>query len=87
MGLMIKNKVDVVIVDDVVERFSQWNGFALVGRVVDFDTLTSLKTLLRNHDFPTVDIKYLGGYSVVLVFQDNANAEVFLKDSSVWAGW
>ncbi|KAF5800980.1 putative RNA recognition motif domain, nucleotide-binding alpha-beta plait domain superfamily [Helianthus annuus] len=86
-SVLNRNKVDVVKVDDVVERFSLWNGFALVGRVVDFDTLTSLKTLIRNHDCPTVDIKYLGGYSVVLVFQDKENAEVFLKDYSVWAGW
>ncbi|KAJ0524618.1 putative RNA recognition motif domain, nucleotide-binding alpha-beta plait domain superfamily [Helianthus annuus] len=86
-SVLNRNKVDVVKVDDVVERFSLWNGFALVGRVVDFDTLTSLKTLIRNHDCPMVDIKYLGGYSVVLVFQDEQNAEVFLKDCSVWAGW
>ncbi|KAJ0926299.1 putative RNA recognition motif domain, nucleotide-binding alpha-beta plait domain superfamily [Helianthus annuus] len=86
-SVLNRNKVDVVKVDDVVERFSLWNGFALVGRVVDFDTLTSLKTLIRNHDCPMVDIKYLGGYSVVLVFQDEQNAEVFLKDCSIWAGW
>ncbi|MFS7977529.1 putative RNA recognition motif domain, nucleotide-binding alpha-beta plait domain superfamily [Helianthus anomalus] len=40
-------KVDVINIVDNVEGFSSWQGYSLVGRVVDFKTLTGLKECNR----------------------------------------
>ncbi|KAJ0682980.1 putative RNA recognition motif domain, nucleotide-binding alpha-beta plait domain superfamily [Helianthus annuus] len=86
-SVMNRNRVDIIRVDDVVERFFEWNGYAFVGRVVDFSTLGSLKQLLRKNGCSLVDIKYLGGLTVVVVFHDSGEAERFIKDNSSWSVW
>ncbi|KAJ0943655.1 putative RNA-binding domain superfamily [Helianthus annuus] len=67
-SVLNRNKVDVIKIDDNVEGFVQWHGVALVGKVVNFLTLTSLKKELRSNGWPLVSIKYMGGFSVVMVF-------------------
>ncbi|KAF5804958.1 putative RNA recognition motif domain, nucleotide-binding alpha-beta plait domain superfamily [Helianthus annuus] len=86
-SVMNRNKVDIIRVDDVVERFSDWNGYAFVGRVVDFNTLVTLKQLLRKNGCSSMDIKYLGGLTVVLVFHESGEAERFFNDNSCWSVW
>ncbi|KAF5819567.1 putative RNA recognition motif domain, nucleotide-binding alpha-beta plait domain superfamily [Helianthus annuus] len=86
-SLLNRNKVDVINIDDSVERFSHWSGCALRGRVVDLNTLTSLNQLLKKKGWKSLDIKYLGGFSVALVFYDSGDAESFLKDTRSWSGW
>ncbi|KAF5765911.1 hypothetical protein HanXRQr2_Chr15g0709171 [Helianthus annuus] len=86
-SVMNRNKVDIIRVDDVVERFFEWNGYAFVGRVVDFNTLGSLKQVLRKNGCSSVDIKYLGGLTVVVVFHESGEAERFINDNSSWSVW
>ncbi|KAJ0779408.1 putative RNA recognition motif domain, nucleotide-binding alpha-beta plait domain superfamily [Helianthus annuus] len=86
-SLLNRNKVDVLKVDDSVERFAHWNGFALARRVVNFNTLGSLKHLIRKQGWTSLDIKYLGGLSVALVFYDKGDADKFLNDKSLWSVW
>ncbi|KAJ0508026.1 putative RNA recognition motif domain, nucleotide-binding alpha-beta plait domain superfamily [Helianthus annuus] len=86
-SVMNRNKVDIIRVDDVVERFFEWNGYAFVGRVVDFNTLGSLKQVLRKNGCSSVDIKYLGGLTVVVVFHESGEAERFINDNSTWSVW
>ncbi|MFS7994075.1 hypothetical protein Hanom_Chr12g01101601 [Helianthus anomalus] len=86
-SLLNKNKVDVLKVDDSVERFTHWNSCALAGRVVNFNTLGSLKFLIRKQGWISLDIKYLGGLSVALVFYDKGDADKFLNDKSLWSVW
>ncbi|KAJ0600784.1 hypothetical protein HanIR_Chr03g0121051 [Helianthus annuus] len=66
------NKVDVIKIDDNVEGFVQWHGVALVGKVVDFLTLTSLKKELRSNGWTLVSIK---------------RSDRFLGDKNMWARW
>ncbi|KAF5813597.1 putative RNA recognition motif domain, nucleotide-binding alpha-beta plait domain superfamily [Helianthus annuus] len=86
-SLLNRNKVDVIKVDDSVERFSHWRDCALTGRVVNFHTLTSLKKLIRTCGWRSLDIKYLGGLSVVLVFYDSGDRDVFLNYKDTWSKW
>ncbi|KAL9993793.1 putative RNA recognition motif domain, nucleotide-binding alpha-beta plait domain superfamily [Helianthus debilis subsp. tardiflorus] len=86
-SVLNRNKVDVIKVDDVVEGFSQWNGVALVGKVLDFNILSSLKKLLRNKGWVNVGIKYVGGFSVMLVFNDVEEVLKFYDDKSMWSMW
>ncbi|KAJ0440174.1 hypothetical protein HanRHA438_Chr16g0787501 [Helianthus annuus] len=85
-SVLNRNIVDVIKVDDVVESFSIWNGVSLVGRVLDFNILSSLNVVLRRHCF-FCDIKYLGGFTVALVFQDSNVVESFINDKARWSTW
>ncbi|KAJ0892121.1 putative RNA-directed DNA polymerase [Helianthus annuus] len=86
-SLLNRNKVDVISIDDSVERFSHWKGSALRGKVMDINTLTSLNQLLSKNGWKDLDIKYLGGLTVALVFYDSRVADNFLHDAHSWAGW
>ncbi|KAM0020723.1 putative RNA recognition motif domain, nucleotide-binding alpha-beta plait domain superfamily [Helianthus debilis subsp. tardiflorus] len=86
-SLLNRNKVDVIKVDDSVERFSHWRDCALTGRVVNFHTLTSLKQMLRTCGWRSLDIKYLGGLSVALVFYNSGDRDVFLNCKVSWSKW
>ncbi|KAJ0841398.1 putative RNA recognition motif domain, nucleotide-binding alpha-beta plait domain superfamily [Helianthus annuus] len=86
-SLLNRNKVDVIRVDDNVERFSHWYGNALMGRVVDFQTLISLKQLVRKQGWKSLDIKYLGGLTIVLVLYDSGDRDGFFIDKVKWSVW
>ncbi|KAJ0809040.1 putative RNA recognition motif domain, nucleotide-binding alpha-beta plait domain superfamily [Helianthus annuus] len=86
-SLLNRNRMDVIRVEDGVEGFTQWNGKALVGKVADFKTLSSLKTMLCNRGWPTVEIKYVGGFTVVLVFNNSSDADSFFLESTGWSSW
>ncbi|KAF5795977.1 putative RNA recognition motif domain, nucleotide-binding alpha-beta plait domain superfamily [Helianthus annuus] len=86
-SVLNRNKVDTILVDDNVEGFYQWHGMSLVGKVVDFNTLTSLKELLRSRGWNSVAIKYVGGFSVLLVFTCLEDAESFLSYKNMWSVW
>ncbi|KAM0062285.1 putative RNA-binding domain superfamily [Helianthus debilis subsp. tardiflorus] len=85
-SILNRNIVDVIKVDDVVESFSIWDGVSLVGRVLDFNILSSLNMVLRRRCF-FCDIKYLGGFTVALVFQDSNVVESFINDKDRWSTW
>ncbi|KAM0024120.1 putative RNA recognition motif domain, nucleotide-binding alpha-beta plait domain superfamily [Helianthus debilis subsp. tardiflorus] len=86
-SVLNRNKVDVIRVDDVVERFSHYKGIALVGRVVDFNILCTLNVLIHKLGCYSVDLKYLGGFTMALVFKDSGMADKFLADDSNWSAW
>ncbi|KAJ0641671.1 putative RNA recognition motif domain, nucleotide-binding alpha-beta plait domain superfamily [Helianthus annuus] len=86
-SVLNRNKVDVIRVDDVVERFSHYKGIGLVGRVVAFNILCTLNVLIHKFGCYSVDLKYLGGFTVALVFKDSGMADKFLTDDSNWSAW
>ncbi|KAM0009058.1 hypothetical protein Hdeb2414_s0007g00240941 [Helianthus debilis subsp. tardiflorus] len=86
-SVLNRNKVDVISVDDNVEGFKQQRSVALVGKVIYFITLTSLKPMMRNQGWSSVGIKYVGGFSVMLVLTCMEEAECFLGDRNLWSTW
>ncbi|KAJ0922607.1 hypothetical protein HanPSC8_Chr05g0205851 [Helianthus annuus] len=86
-SVLNRNKVDVISVDDNVEGFKHWRSVALVGKVIDFITLPSLKPMMRSQGWSSVGIKYVGGFSVMLVFTGMEEAKCFLGDRNLWSTW
>ncbi|KAF5804221.1 putative RNA recognition motif domain, nucleotide-binding alpha-beta plait domain superfamily [Helianthus annuus] len=84
-SVLNKNTVEVINVDDNVRGFSEWNGCSLMGKVVDFKALTSLKGCLNSGGWGSVDIKYASGYVVLLVFRSIADCERFYADKGWWS--
>ncbi|KAJ0524867.1 hypothetical protein HanRHA438_Chr09g0383711 [Helianthus annuus] len=58
-------------------RFYQWHGLSLVGKVVDFNTLTSLRKLLRSPGWKLVAINFL---------PDKNTWAVWFEGLKVWDG-
>ncbi|KAJ0669650.1 putative RNA recognition motif domain, nucleotide-binding alpha-beta plait domain superfamily [Helianthus annuus] len=73
-SMLNRNKVDVIKVDDNVEGFVHWHGVALVGK-------------LKSNGLPLVSIKYMGGFSVVMVFPSTEDSDRFLGDKNMWSRW
>ncbi|MFS8022052.1 hypothetical protein Hanom_Chr16g01434901 [Helianthus anomalus] len=65
-SVLNRDKVDVISVDDNVEGFKHWRSVALVGKVIDFITLTSLKPMMKSQGWSSVGIKYVGGFSLAI---------------------
>lgn len=80
-----KNKVDVIKVDDNIEGFSTWYGLSLVGKVIDFKILTTLKAVLGKRGWSYVAIKYVSGLNVMLVFKGLDDCDRFLMDKEMWS--
>nr|GEW21860.1 RNA-directed DNA polymerase, eukaryota [Tanacetum cinerariifolium] len=50
---------------------------SLLGKVKEFMSLTNLKLVLAKEGFPRIEIKYMGGYWVMIVFQDEETKNRF----------
>ncbi|KAF5795151.1 hypothetical protein HanRHA438_Chr08g0347751 [Helianthus annuus] len=77
----------VIKIDGNVKGFAKWYEYALVGRVSDFKILISLRKLLKVNGYNRVEIKYLGGLRVGLVFEDVELLNYFKDTDVVWKGW
>ncbi|KAJ0782624.1 hypothetical protein HanLR1_Chr01g0010391 [Helianthus annuus] len=62
-----------------------WNDVALVGRVLNFKTLANLRNWLSMAVNLKVNIKYLGGFHVALVFQSEGDMRWFLQNNGLWS--
>ncbi|KAJ0547794.1 hypothetical protein HanIR_Chr08g0376221 [Helianthus annuus] len=77
----------VIIVPDRVEAFKDFHGLAVVGRVVDLETLVDIDRLLSIAKFVVANIQYLGGLSVLISFHEEESVNRFLSVKNVWEPW
>ncbi|KAK9053643.1 hypothetical protein SSX86_024717 [Deinandra increscens subsp. villosa] len=73
-----------IVVDSQFQGVLKWNGVGLVGRVCNFDTLTKLRIWLDSIVGSSVRIKYVGGFWVILVFEDEEATRDFLSSKKMW---
>ncbi|KAJ0440185.1 hypothetical protein HanRHA438_Chr16g0787631 [Helianthus annuus] len=74
-------------IDKNVRAFVNLYEVAVLGRVVDLALLTSLKERLRFAGCSKVDMKYLGGFPVFLVFECSEIRDAFLASNDMWKGY
>nr|GEX79029.1 nucleotide-binding alpha-beta plait domain-containing protein [Tanacetum cinerariifolium] len=55
----------------------------LLGKVKEFASLTNLKVVLAKEGFSNIDFKYMGGFWVMMVFQDESTKARFRANSAV----
>ncbi|KAJ0705932.1 putative RNA recognition motif domain, nucleotide-binding alpha-beta plait domain superfamily [Helianthus annuus] len=77
----------VIIVPDRVEAFKELQGLAVVGRVVDLETLVDIDRLLSIAKFVVANIQYLGGLSVLISFHEEESVNRFLSVKNIWEPW
>ncbi|MFS7975259.1 hypothetical protein Hanom_Chr10g00878381 [Helianthus anomalus] len=76
-----------VVVDSEGKVFAEFYEQGIVVRVNDFQTLTSLRSLLREVVKGQVNLKYVGGLSVIVIFGSWVEKEEFLGLKDVWREW
>ncbi|MFS7989705.1 hypothetical protein Hanom_Chr11g01049971 [Helianthus anomalus] len=85
LGIDEEQKALEIIVSREIEMRSSWNNLGLVGRVIDFKTLTNLRNWLSMAVNMKITIKYLGGFVIVLVFQSDEDKVWFLENKGLWS--
>ncbi|KAJ0544053.1 putative RNA recognition motif domain, nucleotide-binding alpha-beta plait domain superfamily [Helianthus annuus] len=76
-----------VVVPDRTSAFSSMFGLALVGRVVNLETLVDMDRLLGIAKILVANIQYLGGLSLLITFHDEEAAKNFLESKVIWGPW
>ncbi|KAF5762430.1 hypothetical protein HanXRQr2_Chr16g0776611 [Helianthus annuus] len=86
-----KNNADtqqtVLKIDDNIEGFKDWHKVTLCARVKDFNMLSSLNSLLKKNWDSMVEIKYGGGFNVMLVFVTEEDCNSFMEKKDLWVDW
>ncbi|GKA57086.1 nucleotide-binding alpha-beta plait domain-containing protein [Tanacetum coccineum] len=55
----------------------------LLGKVKEFASLTNLKVVLAKEGFDNIELKYMGGFWVMIVFQEDETKKCFQSNESV----
>ncbi|KAJ0800193.1 hypothetical protein HanPI659440_Chr03g0100171 [Helianthus annuus] len=76
-----------VVVPDKTGAFSSLFGLALVGRVVNLETLVDFDKLLSIAKVSVANIQYMGGLSLLISFHDVEAAKKFLDSKVIWGPW
>ncbi|KAF5755308.1 hypothetical protein HanRHA438_Chr17g0811291 [Helianthus annuus] len=67
--------------------FSDWFDVAIVAKVKEFNHLIELRKNLVGIGFSGVEIRYMGGFFVLLKFENKEEANMFMMDKEVWSVW
>ncbi|KAF5760346.1 hypothetical protein HanRHA438_Chr16g0764281 [Helianthus annuus] len=77
----------VVDVHGKTSAFFDLQGRAVVGRVNDFDSLINLKVNLIEADVLGFKLHYLRGLNMMISFEDDIDASVFVLNVNMWKEW
>ncbi|KAJ0546868.1 putative RNA recognition motif domain, nucleotide-binding alpha-beta plait domain superfamily [Helianthus annuus] len=81
----VEQVVAEVYVDEKVQAFQEWFDRSLIGRVKDFGSLTSLRKMMSAMTGCSFTIKYVGGFRVVMVFDNSRDKDEFLEKKEGWS--
>ncbi|KAL4588921.1 hypothetical protein LXL04_001821 [Taraxacum kok-saghyz] len=85
------NPVSVTIPDELVVQGKKWLQCSLIGEMLDLERLSKCLSMVHAYGLGDCDIKYLGGLSVMLIFNSPEVANCFLHNQkinwSIWFAW
>ncbi|MFS7927776.1 putative RNA recognition motif domain, nucleotide-binding alpha-beta plait domain superfamily [Helianthus anomalus] len=70
-----------------VSTMGSRHGRAILGRVRNFNTLISLKKIMAKAGGTKVEYQYVGGYNMLVVFEEESAAVAFLSREVEWKDW
>ncbi|KAJ0739757.1 hypothetical protein HanOQP8_Chr06g0209261 [Helianthus annuus] len=86
-GQSAKETEIIIDIADNTSAFKEFIGCTVVGRCKDLKILRNLDVLLSEVRVGGVSLKYLGGLSMVLKFDDEEVCSKFLLDFHLWKDW
>ncbi|KAJ0707511.1 putative RNA recognition motif domain, nucleotide-binding alpha-beta plait domain superfamily [Helianthus annuus] len=84
VGKDVGKSVEEIVIDDGLIGNTHWNGLGLIGTTKGMKELTGLKDWLMSVRLANVGIRYVGGLSVVLVFEEKECMAEFFSTKEVW---
>ncbi|KAM0010509.1 hypothetical protein Hdeb2414_s0074g00775201 [Helianthus debilis subsp. tardiflorus] len=84
VGKDVGKSVEEIVIDDGLIGNTHWNGLGLIGTTKGMKELTGLKDWLMSVRLANVGIRYVGGLSVVLVFEEKERMAEFFSTKEVW---
>ncbi|KAL4582469.1 hypothetical protein LXL04_007019 [Taraxacum kok-saghyz] len=83
--------VSVVIPEEVTVSEKSWLRCSLIGEMIDLERLSKCLSMVHVYGLGDCEIKYLGGLSVMLIFNTPEVADCFLRNQkinwSIWFAW
>nr|GEX48664.1 RNA-directed DNA polymerase, eukaryota, reverse transcriptase zinc-binding domain protein [Tanacetum cinerariifolium] len=71
-----KENYPAIVLDETCMNTSDYS-LALMGKVIEFSALTNLKMVLANEGFESINLKYLGGFWVLIEFKSEDSMKKF----------
>ncbi|KAJ0883210.1 putative RNA recognition motif domain, nucleotide-binding alpha-beta plait domain superfamily [Helianthus annuus] len=80
----VNNEELEIKVDTSLRVFGEWYDRAVIVHLKTLEALTNLKVWLKNMNVNEVEIKYVGGLCVILVFPNRDAKMVFTANKNAW---
>ncbi|GKF37912.1 nucleotide-binding alpha-beta plait domain-containing protein, partial [Tanacetum coccineum] len=78
----IIDDVPTMVLDESCLNKEEYS-LCLLGKVKEFASLTNLKVVLAKEGFDNIELKYMGGFWVMIVFQEEESMKSFHVNNSV----
>ncbi|GJV78097.1 RNA-directed DNA polymerase, eukaryota, reverse transcriptase zinc-binding domain protein [Tanacetum coccineum] len=78
----VKDDKPAIVLDDSCLNYSDYS-LAVMGKVKEFGLMSNLKLVLANEGFVNIQLKYLGGYWVMIEFFSKDSKEKFMANVGV----
>ncbi|GJT80931.1 hypothetical protein Tco_1055273 [Tanacetum coccineum] len=82
----IIDDVPTMVLDESCLNKEEYS-LCLLGKVKEFASLTNLKVVLAKEGFDNIELKYMGGFWVMIVFQEEESMKSFHVNNSVGSWW
>nr|GEU68779.1 nucleotide-binding alpha-beta plait domain-containing protein [Tanacetum cinerariifolium] len=79
------DNIPTMVLDETCLNNEEYS-LSLLGKVKEFASLTNLKVVLAKEGFSSIEIKYMGGFWVMIVFQDDEAKKRF-QSNVVVGSW
>ncbi|PWA75817.1 RNA-directed DNA polymerase, eukaryota, Nucleotide-binding alpha-beta plait domain protein [Artemisia annua] len=83
----VEPSIPEVIVQSEGKNLHELYGSGVIAKVSSLDVLTSIKSKLKEAAFGGCNIRYLGGFTVMLNFENASDKDRFLNVNDVWKTW
>ncbi|GKE76825.1 nucleotide-binding alpha-beta plait domain-containing protein [Tanacetum coccineum] len=78
--------VPTMVLDETCLNKEEYS-LCLLGKVKEFASLTNLKVVLAKEGFDNIELKYMGGFWVMIVFQEEETKKRFQSNDSMGSWW
>nr|GEW19669.1 RNA-directed DNA polymerase, eukaryota, reverse transcriptase zinc-binding domain protein [Tanacetum cinerariifolium] len=77
-----RDNIPTMVLDETCLNNKEYS-LSLLGKVKEFASLTNLKVVLAKEGFSSIEIKYMGGFWVMIVFQDDETKKRFQSNVAI----
>ncbi|CAH1438969.1 unnamed protein product [Lactuca virosa] len=85
---MYVSTVNHPLILSAIKEVQDWtNNAILVGEIKNFDILCNFSSMVKQEGFDIIEMKYLGGMQVLVMFNSDRSANNFKANKNIWLKW